>query len=173
MKRTQNVYNRGVERRPLFRDDCGRLRCGAGKRWLSALQFHTRSGAIQLWPTIANGVAYFGSDGGNVYAVSLSTHALQWSYKTSTTAQTQPVIVNGIVYEDANMSVFALRATTGTLVWRHYLGSAIYKAGIAASGGLIYVGTYGGALYALKQASGSLAWSYTTGGAILDLPTVA
>lgn len=136
-------------------------------------QYHIGSAAIQSRPTIANGAVYFGTDGGSVYAVNLSTHLLVWRYQAPMPVQTRPAVNGSVVYIGAKTSVIALRTSDGTPIWRHNLDSQIYKAGVIATAGLVFSGTYAGGFYALKPGGGRVAWSYTTGGAILAPPATA
>lgn len=135
---------------------------------------------VQSRPTVANGLVYYcpiGSAGtsGSVYALSVTTHQVVWSYRTTQgPSESQVAVTNGIVYAGAGKSVYALNATTGAKVWARFLGTSIGTAGTTTANGLVYVGGSNGNVYAIKQNSstGTIAWTYTTGGAINTIPVV-
>jgi len=49
-------------------------------------------------PTVANGIAYVGSDDGNVYALDATTGMKVWNYTTFGPVWSSPTVVNDIVY---------------------------------------------------------------------------
>jgi outer membrane protein assembly factor BamB len=58
---------------------------------------YTTGSGVESSPAVANGVVYFGSYDGNLYALSAGTGALLWSYTTGG-GQSSPAVVNGVVY---------------------------------------------------------------------------
>jgi outer membrane protein assembly factor BamB len=126
------------------------------RRWC----YHTRR--IQgSSPAVANGVVYFGSNDGYVYALTASNHLL-WRYQTDSPIVTSsPTVVNGIVYIAAT-SLYALDARNGSLLWRHQFRYGASSAP-AVVNGIVYIGEGDGYLYALSAHSGSLLWRYQTG----------
>ena len=89
----------------------------------------------------------------------VSKLVLGWSYKTTNSIQTSPVIANGIVYIGSTDSyLYALDAQTGTLKWKHKLGPILTPAAVAS--GMVYIGAEYGYLYALDALTGQLKWSY-------------
>jgi len=99
-------------------------------------------------PAIANGVVYFGSDGGNVYALNADNGALLWSYANSGAVQSSPAVANGVVYigsDDNNL--YALNASTGAQLWSYTTGGSVESAPAVANG-VVYVGSDDGNVYA-------------------------
>jgi len=49
-------------------------------------------------PAIADGVVYFGSNDGNLYAVDIKTGQEKWKFKTESWVYSSPAIADGVVY---------------------------------------------------------------------------
>ena len=132
--------------------------------------------AIESSPAVVNGVIYFGSDDGNVYALNASTGAKLWSFSTGSAAAlyVSPAVANGVVYIgsfDANM--YALNASMGTKLWSYNTGGAV-SSSPAVVNGVVYFGSTDSNVYALNAGTGAKLWSYATGTEILDTsPVVA
>ena len=105
-------------------------------------------------PAIVNGVVYFGSDGGNVYALNASNGALLWSYANSGAVQSSPAVANGVVYigsDDNNL--YALNASTGAPLWNYTTGGSV-ESSPAVANGVVYVGSDDGNVYAFGLTGG-------------------
>ena len=121
-------------------------------------------------PAIANGVVYFGSSDGKVYAVDALSGVLQWSFATGDVVHASPSIANNTVYIGSWDSYFyALDAQTGQEKWRFKAGDdpAIhnqvgFQSSAAVVGGTVYVGCRDGHAYALDAATGRKLWDYST-----------
>jgi outer membrane protein assembly factor BamB len=135
----------------------GSPRCFVGPNGMAALDAIT---CAVLWnysaggtvtsssPAIANGVVYFGSDGGNVYALNASNGALLWTYANSGAVQSSPAVANGVVYigsDDNNL--YALNANTGAQLWGYTTGGSV-ESSPAVANGVVYVGSDDGNVYA-------------------------
>ena len=60
-------------------------------------------------------------------------------------------------------NVYALNASTGTLLWSYtHWRLAVYSSPAVANG-VVYVGSDEDTVYALNASTGALLWSYTTG----------
>ena len=124
-------------------------------------------------PAVVNGVAYVGSDDGNVYALDAVTGALVWKYATGNAVESSPAVATGTVYigsDDHN--VYALDAKTGALVWKYATVSAV-ESSPAVANGVVYVGSRDNSVYALDATTGALVWAYATQGAVDSSPAVA
>jgi outer membrane protein assembly factor BamB len=64
-----------------------------------------------------------------------------------------------VIYVGAN-NVYALKASTGALLWSYATG---VQSSLAVANGVIYAGTGTGTVYALNASTGALLWSYPTG----------
>jgi outer membrane protein assembly factor BamB len=133
----------------------------------------TTGGQVESSPSIVNGIAYFGSYDGDVYAVNATTGALVWSYATGGGVFSSPAVVNGIVYiGSTDDKVYALNAATGVKLWSTTTGAAVYSSP-AVVGGVVYIGSYDDKLYALNAATGAVNLTYTNGGGIFSSPAVS
>jgi len=79
-------------------------------------------GTLAANPIVVNGVVYIQDLHSNVYALSLATGKLEWSYYVNKKEKSGPgpngvAVVNGAVYGASPFAVFALNATTGHLLW--------------------------------------------------------
>jgi outer membrane protein assembly factor BamB len=71
-----------------------------------------------------------------------------------------------------NYTLYALNASTGTLLWSYDTGGAVFSSPAVANG-IVYVSSDGGDLDALNAITGAKLWSYTTGGPVTSSPAVA
>ena len=132
---------------------------------------------VQSSPAVVNGVVYFGSDDGHVYALDASTGATLWSSAVATLGKdimsSSPAVANGMVYigsDDNNL--YALNASTGALQWSFATGGEVLSSPAVANG-VVYFGSVDGNVYALNASTGVKLWSYATGQAWYTSPAVA
>jgi outer membrane protein assembly factor BamB len=118
--------------------------------------------------TEANGLVYYGSVDGSIYAVSARNGAPVWNTSMKYAVNAAPVVVNGVVYVggapengvDPNTypgEVLALDAATGKQLWSYVLPSVGYDGvyPLIAAGGVIYVETGTGYIYTVNSTTGS------------------
>jgi len=132
-------------------------------------------------PTIWNGVAYFGSGDGNVYALDAGSGALKWKFKTGDVVHASPAIAEGKLYVGSWDSYFyALDAATGTELWRFKTGEDAdihNQVGIQSSAtvanGIVYFGCRDSKFYALDAATGQQRWVFPNKGSwVITSPVV-
>jgi outer membrane protein assembly factor BamB len=100
-------------------------------------------------PAVANGVDYSGSDTGLVTARDATTGRERWRFQVRGTAR--PPVVAGdllLVPADDEHRIYALDAASGTEVWQVDVDGGMPN-GFAVTGGVIYVGTTAGSVYAI------------------------
>jgi len=133
-------------------------------------------------PAVWNGVVYFGSGDGNVYALDATTGALKWKFKTGDVVHASPAIADGLVFIGSWDSYFyALDAASGTEKWRFKTGEDAVnhnQVGIQSSAavvdGTVFFGCRDSHLYALDEFTGKQKWAYATGGTwVLTSPAVS
>jgi eukaryotic-like serine/threonine-protein kinase len=132
-------------------------------------------------PAIAQGVVYFGSGDGNVYALDAGSGALRWKFRTGNVVHASPAIADGTVYVGSWDSYFyALDAASGKEHWRFKTGEdpqinnqvGIQSSAVVADG-TVYFGCRDSHLYALEAASGAQRWAFSTGDAwVISSPAV-
>ncbi len=81
-------------------------------------------------------------------------------------------MANGVVYVGSGDNIYALNATTGTLLWSYTTGDWVFSSPAVANG-VVYVGSRDGNVYALNASTGTLLWSYATGEYVDSSPAVA
>jgi alcohol dehydrogenase (cytochrome c) len=135
------------------------------------------SGSLAANPVVQNGVVYIQDLDSNVYALSLTSGALEWEYLRNAPEKSGPgpngvAVVDGRVYGETPTSVFVLSAATGKPVWvnTRVLSSGEGTFGIQpqVAGGCVYlasqygIGPGGGVLIALNASTGAVLWKFNT-----------
>ncbi len=142
-----------------------------GRIWVAGPIHHSGFSA----PAISNGVAYFGTGGGNsLQALNATTGQYLWHYNPSENMSNAPVIGNGLVYVvgpggpllGPGGHIVALDAATGTLRWSHYI--KLTTAPLVVSNNAVFVcseNTKSGRsmLVAFDALSGSVLWRFIQG----------
>ena len=129
----------------------------------------------KVWstPTVADGVAYFGSLDHHVYAVRIEDGTLKWKTETKGGVVASPVVVGGRLYVGSFDSVFyALDAATGQEVWRFTGADNWYWGRAVVHESTVYAPSLDGNLYALDIATGERQWALDTGKRIVGSPVV-
>lgn len=119
-------------------------------------------------PAVVKGVVYIGTERGRVFAIDAWTGAIEWSTDTGDTHNwSSPAVVHGVVYI-GGLGFYALRASTGDVLWKVSTGADVWSPTVA--GGIVYglsrTGTLtskGGKFYALRASDGSILWTKKTG----------
>lgn len=134
-------------------------------------------GTLAANAVVVDGVVYIQDLHSNVYALSLSTGKLLWSYTINKKELSGPgpngvAVYDGEVYGATPKSVFALNAATGKKVWSndHLLASGQGTFGIQpeVANGRVYLASQyghvpgGGLLLALSASTGKLIWTFKT-----------
>jgi len=103
-------------------------------------------GLTRAAPVAAGDRAFFGSDDGSVYAVSISSGRLLWRFSPLSRVRAAPAAASDSVYVAAHDSrLYSLDARTGWLNWQFDAASWITGAPVVADGTLPPVGAgYGG-----------------------------
>jgi eukaryotic-like serine/threonine-protein kinase len=155
-----------------------------GDRVVSSLAWH-------------EGVVYFGSDDGRVYAVAAATGRQLWMAATNGPVPSTPAVKDGVVYATSyDGRLYALDARTGArrFTFRtngerrfearglHGMQPArqtffdpfdVFLSSPAVAGGVVYFGSGDGRIYAVDAASGQERWHVQTGDVVHASPAVA
>ena len=134
-------------------------------------------GTLAANPIVVNSIVFMQDLHSNVYALSLATGNLEWSYFVNKKEKSGPgpngvAVVDGVVYGATPFAVFALNATTGHQLWSN---DKLLKKGQGSFGiqpqvanGRVYVASQyglvpgGGVLLALDAANGRRIWTFKT-----------
>jgi len=100
-------------------------------------------------PTVLDGVGYAGGTSGIVNAFDTADGAELWQAQLGGVVPNM-AIADGVLYalSDGNNAVYALDAATGAQLWDFPLDGGI-DGGVAVGGGVAYVGTVFGGIYAI------------------------
>jgi outer membrane protein assembly factor BamB len=162
-----------------------------GERRFSATHLHGSQPATETMPdpfdcylsspVVSNGVVYFGSGDGNVYALNAAAGTLKWKFKTGDVVHASPAMADGVVFIGSWDSYFyALDAETGALKWKFKTGEDPdthnqqgIQSSAAVADGMVYFGCRDAHLYALDEKTGEQKWSYSTKGSwVIASPAV-
>jgi outer membrane protein assembly factor BamB len=171
----------------MFLGDPSHSADGAGPTILTPKWNYQAGGPIISSPTIANGIAYFGSIDNNIYAVNANSGAKIWTFNINFPIKSTVAVIDGKLYTGADDGFVCLDAATGTQLWKvsagniklneigitlAYTGSDLPRSSPMVLNGKVYVGALDGNLYCLDANSGTVLWKYQTGGSILATPTI-
>ncbi|MEO8477015.1 MAG: PQQ-binding-like beta-propeller repeat protein, partial [Actinomycetota bacterium] len=125
--------------------------------------------------TVADDVAYVGTEAGSVYAVDLLTGTTEWTVDAGESIDTPLLVAGGLVIattgatNDTAASVVALSASDGSETWRWKGDTPIFRLSAAsADAAHVYVGysDQNGTLRALDLHTGALTWTARMNAAI-------
>ena len=155
-------------------------------------------GKIFSSPAISKGVAYFGSEDHNLYAIDINTGKQLWTFATGGAVSSSPAVFNSMVYFGSfDGYCYALNSKTGALIWKFKTGGEkkvgakglwtmkprnqymvdLYDFFLSSpvvndNNHTVYFGSGDGNLYALDAANGKLKWSFETKGLIHTSPAL-
>jgi outer membrane protein assembly factor BamB len=133
----------------------------------------TTSEPIHSSPAVVDGVIYFGSRDGNIYALDADTGEQLWAFKTGSWVESSPAIVNGVLYCGSNDgNLYALDAKTGEQRWICDMPFGL-RSSPAVADGVVYVGCEDYNLYAIDAATGKIIWRGDAYGLVDSSPAVA
>ena len=165
---------------PIFRGNPGLTGIATGTlpAKLTQLWSFKTGGPVKSSAVIGGGMAFIGSDDGNIYALDFATGQKAWSYNGTNAISAPPLLVSNTVYVGTTEGMFyALDAKTGALRWKFQTDGKI-----AGSANLVpvndgpprlLVGSWDFKLYCLDLISGKPVWTYETGNYINGTPAVA
>ena len=157
--------------------------------------FHT-GGPVVSSPSVADAVAYVGSDDHQLYAVDLATGKEKWRFATGAMVRSTPAVAGGLVYFGSYDGFFyAVDAASGQLKWKfatpgeHRFEAKglhgyfprtqtvpdfwdLYLSSPVVADGVVYFGSGDGNCYALDAATGAKKWAFETKGVVHSSPAL-
>ena len=156
------------------------------------------NGKIFSSPAVANGITYFGSEDGSLYALDVNTGTLHWKFETKGAISSSPCVYGHRIYFlSFDGQLYAVDANTGNEIWKFktegenkvgafglwnmkpsdqymddlydfFLSSPV----VAKVGNttVLCFGSSDGNLYTLNIEDGSLLWKFKTNGIIHTSP---
>jgi eukaryotic-like serine/threonine-protein kinase len=170
----------------------------AGPRELKDVQWSFKTdGPVVSSPVISEGVVYFGSGDGKLYAVDQETGKEKWSFRTSLPIPSTPAVADGLVFFTSyEAALYALDAATGKPKWRFateqerkFQAKGIHGtqpgdqmipdpfdfllSSPAVFNGRVYFGSGDGNVYAVDAHTGAVVWKFATGDIVHASPAIA
>ena len=109
---------------------------------------------------VADGIAYFGSRDGCMYAVGTDTGKLIWKFPTSEMIISPPIYHKNVIYfSSGDSNLYAVEAKTGKLIWK--LAFALPIVSIEGHENIIYAGCWDCNFYAIST-EGKILWKFST-----------
>jgi len=133
-------------------------------------------------PVVAQGMVYFGSGDGHLYAVDAATGELRWKFQTGDVVHASPAYAGGVLYVGSwDSYLYAVDAATGHEKWRFKSGEdplihnqVGFQSSPVVVEGVVYTGCRDANLYAIDAASGKEKWRYSTAGSwVVSSPAVS
>ena len=137
---------------------------------------------VRSSPALWDGIVYFGSLDGKLYAIDAMTGKAKWVFKTGNMVYSSPAVSNGIVYFGSwDNNLYAIDAVTGKERWRLKIGNHLWRAKAtnigdsspALSDGVVYVGSNDKNLYAIDAMTGKVKWRFKIGYIVYSSPAVS
>lgn len=123
-------------------------------------------------PTVANGIVYFGSYDGYLYALHTLSGRRKWAFLTKDAVRSSPTVVNNVVYFGSrDKNIYAVNTTFGTKLWSFLSYNVVHSSPLYYNN-VIYVGSDDHNFYAINALNGQKIWSFPTGDKVLSSPTV-
>ena len=170
------IWRRTVYHALMYALPCRKARSGARDGFVVAMDAFTgkerwrfKAGAIESSLLIVDGLVYFGSWDGKVYALNAKNGRLVWTYQTDDRITSSPAYAGRTIYVGVDSGrVYALRARTGKLRWRASsftrLGRREYfYATPTVAYGRVFIGNTDGIVYAFGASSGRTLWAQRAG----------
>ena len=124
-------------------------------------------------PALGDGLVYFGTDGGYLFALDVTTGAEKWRYLPEQTAtfipfikeQSTPVYAGPevagklVIFAGTANKIYALDAATGKLTWEFDAGSRVWATPLVVND-TVYISTLAHKLVALDVATGKERWTF-------------
>ena len=144
------------------------LELSGNRKW----SFRARR-AIQADPFVdEQGICYFGSFDGFLYAIDGTSGYSMWRFRTSGPILNSVVMQGDLLYfGSADGNFYAVNAESSKEKWRFSAENPIVSAP-AIHNGLIYFGDRDGHLYCLDAKTGEKKWRFETGSSITSTPYI-
>ncbi len=154
-----------------------------GEHWVTALERNNDKGAQEPFLVETNWSQFRFDperDGANPYENVLNPRTVgklkvRWTYDTGRQyVWGSAVVVDGIVYISSWYGVYALKARTGSLLWKFAPSNGdTLDSDPAVVNGILFVGADYSGLYALNAQTGALLWNYTSTNDWVTTPVAA
>jgi outer membrane protein assembly factor BamB len=125
-------------------------------------------------PLVANRTVYVGSGDRMFYALDASTGRVRWALRVDCDLFAGASVAKGLVYfASACGKVWAVRPSTGSVVWTATTAGSVDSSPAVSGGGIVYVGSDDHKVYALNAKTGAVVWTKNTGAEVESSAAVA
>jgi outer membrane protein assembly factor BamB len=142
------------------------------------VQWRRTIGPSETSPLVSNGLVYVGDWRGKVYAFSVRTGRVRWTFATGGKVKGGVALSGNRLYVGSyDGHVYALNARTGRQIWRASAQARLGPTGTfyatpAVAYGRVYIGSTDHKVYSYGATTGKLRWSHTTGSYVYSSPAV-
>lgn len=149
-----------------------------------AWAFPTR-GKVRSTPAVSEGVAYFGSEDGHLYAVRLEDGREIWRFRASTEVSSSPALTgDAVVFLGRDNVLRSLDRIRGTERWHLDLGPDappppgiregwdLWVSSPTVADGRIFIGGGDGGIHAVQASTGQRLWTFKTPQKVRSTPAV-
>jgi outer membrane protein assembly factor BamB len=130
-------------------------------------------GEIRSSAAIADGMVYFGSKDGYLYAIDVTTGRMRWQFDLGGyPVRSSPAVANRTVFAGGGYTLYAIDAESGQERWRfemRYVG----ESSPTVADGVVYIASKESLVYAVDADTGKERWHIATEGLIFSSPAVA
>jgi outer membrane protein assembly factor BamB len=158
---------------PDSRETISALRASDGHLlWKAAL--NGADGLASGAPVAANGIVYFSTSSGALYAFDAATGQLRWHVAPPgevppAPVPASPVVVNGLVYVGGSQGLAAYRASDGARQWQYaMMAPGPFPPQPMVADGVVYAGA-NSQVVALRASDGSVIWQQRVPGPVQSL----
>ena len=128
--------------------------------------------AINVEPIIAEGLAFVGSNTGDLYAIDVLSGTISWQVKLADQVRVSPAYYDNTIYVGSNAGeVKALIAKTGIVKWQTEVGAAI-TGDLLVTETTVYISDVRGRLHAVDRETGEKRWQRRLDSTALSTPTL-
>lgn len=139
----------------------------------ATLKWGFRTSDVVGSPVVENGMVYFGSWDGHLYAADLETGEEKWRFKTDGAVHGRPALAEGLICAGSgDHHLYCLDAATGKERWKFQTGGQVFSSPTIHTG-VVYFGSADSHVYAVSLATGSEKWRFPTKGPVFSSPAVA
>src|SRR5215469_5622575 len=127
-------------------------------------------------PALEGQVLFVSVHGTALEALNAHTGQVYWTFETGEKIQAPPLVVGSRLLIASRMTLWALDAASGRLLWKFHRGASAWPTtgSPAVAGNVVYIGLgTGSQLWALDLTGGHILWSFDTGDRITSEALVA
>ena len=118
---------------------------------------------------------YWNTSASLLLAYDATSGVSEWNVTLQTLTSAVAVVGDVVFVRTIVDLARAYSGSTGALLWKSDSSSrfmTVNEDAPAVGGGILYIGSYAGALYALSATSGVVLWSFNAGAPVLSCPTI-